>query len=211
MTTARTIHPAAQPAAAVRNPDPARHGEPAPCHACGRPLTDPLTGLLDRGTWTVRAGAAFERLAVTGEPVALVIVDLDHFKRINDSFGHPAGDAVLRAVAGLLHDRATGEALIGRYGGHADEFLVLLPGQGLPPALAVANAILRGVRELSVRTSATRGSSVTIAGRTASLGVAACAAGERPGGGLPDLLLDADVALRAAKRGGRDRVCVLPA
>ena len=62
-----------------------------------------------------------------------------------------------------------------------------------------------------MRTSATRGSSGTIAGHTASLGVAAWVAGDRPGGRLPDLLLDADVALRAAKRGGRDRVCVLPA
>ncbi|MDG4830864.1 GGDEF domain-containing protein [Solwaraspora sp. WMMD1047] len=210
MTTARTMPPAAETAAAVRHPDQARHGEPPPCHACGRPLTDPLTGLLDRGTWTARAGTAFERRAVAGEPVALVIVDLDCFKRINDTFGHPAGDAVLRAVADLLRDRVPEEALTGRYGGHADEFLVLLPGQGLPPALAVAETIRRGVRELSVRTSATRGSSVTITGRTASLGVAACLAGDRPGGRLPDLLLDADVALRTAKRGGRDRVCALP-
>nr|MDT0660436.1 GGDEF domain-containing protein [Micromonospora sp. DSM 115978] len=215
MNTAGTMSGAtwsAAPEPAQSEPDVSR-----PCGGCGRPLTDPLTGLLDRATWTVRADAALDRCRAAGQPTALTIIDLDWFKRINDTFGHPAGDAVVRAVASVLRDRVATDAVVGRYGGHADEFLILLPGTALAPARAAANAILGGIRELTVRTPAARDRTAVIAGLTASGGVAAlppddpATAGAAPGGDLSDLLLDADVALRAAKRGGRDRICVLPA
>lgn len=207
MTSTRTMSEKATSSVPIPS-EPAADDIP-PCHACGRPWTDQLTNLLDRATWTTRADLAFESCRVDRQPVTLIILDLDWFKSINDNHGHPAGDAVLRAVAALLRREVAGDAVVGRYGGHADEFLVLLPGTELGPALTVAEQIRRDIRTLAVRTRASRDTAVTITGQTASVGVAGRAADDPSGAGLADLLLDADVALRAAKRGGRDRVSVV--
>ena len=186
-------------------------GGPPSCHACGRPVTDPLTDLPDRATWTVRANRALAGCRRERRPAALLIIDLDRFKEINDTHGHPAGDAVLRAVAGLLRRSAPAGAVIGRYSGHADEFLVLVPGADLAPALSVAGRIRHGIRSLAVLARASRDTTVTITGRTASVGLAAHPGADPTCTWLQDLLLDADLALRSAKRDGRDRIGVVPA
>jgi hypothetical protein len=106
------------------------------CKSCGQLLgyrsTDKLTGLLDRWGWDASAPQAFARAVGQRRSTALLIVDLDWFKLVNDEFGHPAGDAVLRSTAAVLRNASREGDLVGRYGG--DEFLMLLspswPGRG---------------------------------------------------------------------------------
>ncbi|EST38365.1 hypothetical protein N566_07910 [Streptomycetaceae bacterium MP113-05] len=178
------------------------------CRTCRKPLVDGLTGVLGRHEWDRRATAAVADARERGLPVALILIDLDSFKSVNDTYGHLAGDAVLRAVAGVLAGVARG--IVGRYGGHAgDEFLVLLPGATGAEASEVARRTQTAVRALSVPARASRSATVTIDGQTASMGVAAETADAMASRAdvLSDLLLDADVGLRAAKRGGGDLVC----
>ena len=137
------------------------------------------------------------------------MIDLDRFKDVNDSYGHLAGDAVLRGVADVIRDCTREGDLACRYGGSAgDEFLVLLPSSQLEEALAVAERIRAGITSMSVTAKVTRELSATIEGQTASIGVATYNLGDLVELDLEDLMLDADVSLRAAKRHGRDRICV---
>ncbi|MGD9484396.1 GGDEF domain-containing protein [Streptomyces sp. TRM70308] len=176
-----------------------------PCAECGRDLVDGLTGVLDRQVWDGRALAALAAARDAGQPVALLLADLDGFKSVNDTYGHLAGDAVLRAAAAVL-SRIDG-AVVGRYGGHTgDEFLVLLPGLSLSEALAAARTALAGVRGQTVGAHTGRGATVALTGQTVSLGVAECVPHGPPQEALFGLLLDCDVALRAAKRDGGDQV-----
>jgi diguanylate cyclase (GGDEF)-like protein len=180
------------------------------CESCGQPVgawaTDKLTGLLDRWGWDDEAPHALSRARQRGESTALIIVDLDHFKQVNDSFGHLAGDAVLQHAAHVLRRATRREDLLGRYGGHGgDEFLALLPATDLAGAVAVARQIQAGLKAMET-TARTADGTVVITGRTASIGVAAYHADR--GCGLLDLLLAADAALRQAKLAGRDRVRV---
>jgi len=139
----------------------------------------------------------------------LIMIDLDRFKEVNDSYGHLAGDAVLRTVADVIRDKTRDNDLACRYGGSAgDEFLVLLPSTELDDALAVAERIRAGITSMSVTAKVTRELSATIEGQTASIGVATYSLGDLVELDLEDLMLDADVSLRAAKRHGRDRICV---
>lgn len=178
------------------------------CASCGQPVgywaTDRLTGLLDRWGWDDKAPDALGRARRRGQPAALLIIDLDYFKRINDEFGHLAGDAFLRSSAGVIR-AATGDAgLAGRYGG--DEFLGLLPGADTVTALAVAERIRDGIRGMRIRVEAADGTAAGITGRTASIGIAG---GDLVAGvDLVDLLREADDALREAKLAGGDRVRV---
>lgn len=174
------------------------------CAMCRKPLTDRLTGVLDRLEWDNRASRAAARARLDGLPLALILVDLDRFKSVNDRYGHLAGDAVLRAVAGALD--GIEDSVVGRYGGHAgDEFLILLPGATEEQALAVARQAQDEIRDMPVSARSSRSSTVTLSGQTASMGVAAASGSGAARASLADLLLDADVALRAAKRAGGDR------
>jgi diguanylate cyclase (GGDEF)-like protein len=178
------------------------------CHCCGQPLgywaTDKLTGLLDRWGWDEQAPPAVTRARQHGQSSALLIVDLDLFKNVNDTFGHLAGDAVLQHAAGALRGATRSGDVLGRYGGHGgDEFLVLLPETSLPDAIAVAHRIQAGIRTMEVSTRTAQGT-VVITGCTASIGVTAHPAGSPVE--VLDLLLAADVALFEAKAGGRDQV-----
>jgi diguanylate cyclase (GGDEF)-like protein len=149
-------------------------------------VTDPLTGLANRRLLLERTQREIDR----GRPLALLMLDLDHFKAINDELGHPKGDEALIAVARALTAATPGPGTVARYGG--EEFCVLLPDCARAEALAVAEALRHAVRALAV------GRPLTV-----SIGVAAFpddAAGE---GGL---VAAADRALLAAKRAGRDRV-----
>jgi diguanylate cyclase (GGDEF)-like protein len=181
----------------------------ARCESCGQLMSDPPTGLVERWHWDEAAGDVVSRARGRGESIALIMVDLDRFKDVNDSYGHLAGDAVLRGVADVIRDVTRDGDLACRYGGSAgDEFLLLLPATELDEALAVAEQLRAGITTMSVTAKVTRELSATIEGQTASIGVATYSLGDLVELDLEDLMLDADVSLRAAKRHGRDRICV---
>ena len=153
---------------------------------------DPLTGLRNRRRFVDDLAGRLRTAAATGEPLSLVLLDVDHFKVINDTHGHAVGDDVLIGVAQALREHARAEDVV-RYGG--EEFVVLLPRLG-PAAAAVRAEVLRA----ACAAVAVEDVRVTI-----SAGVASCP----DHGDSPDeLLLAADRALYAAKEGGRDRVSV---
>ncbi|GDY29289.1 GGDEF domain-containing protein [Gandjariella thermophila] len=152
-------------------------------------LRDPLTGLPNR-----RALADALRTATVEPewtPLALALVDLDHFKPVNDRGSHAVGDAVLRAVAQALRDSVRGDDTVARYGG--DEFVVVLPRTALPAAEAVLTRIVRAVATLPAAQAY---------GVTASVGVTVL----RPGEPADAALGRADAAMYAAKRDGGNRV-----
>jgi diguanylate cyclase (GGDEF)-like protein len=160
---------------------------------------DPKTGLLHAAAWQREADAQIRSAHRTGAPAALLLVDIDRFKQVNDVYGHLAGDEVLVAVAATLWQQLGDRDVPGRYGG--EEFVVLLPGAGTAQACALAERVRTHVGAQTVHTDAGR-LSVTV-----SVGVAALPG---HGDGLFELLASADLALYRAKRLGRDRVCLPP-
>jgi diguanylate cyclase (GGDEF)-like protein/PAS domain S-box-containing protein len=162
---------------------------------------DGLTGLANRRTFDEALESEWARSVRSGLALALVFVDIDHFKRFNDTFGHQAGDECLRAVALTLQELASRAGdLVARYGG--EEFVVLLPSTSLEQARTVAERLRAGVEALRIpHGSSDAGDFISI-----SLGVA----GLKPT--LDDiadeLLRRADLALYAAKAAGRDQVSV---
>ncbi|PZO03213.1 MAG: hypothetical protein DCF30_03590 [Hyphomicrobiales bacterium] len=155
--------------------------------------TDPLTALLNRRSFTEKAYAAIHDCEEGGTALSLIVVDLDHFKAVNDSYGHPAGDAIIRAFADLLLGVVrTDRDLVGRFGG--EEFAVLLPGAELDSAMRIALRIqdLLATRHLPV--SETLSLKVS-----ASLGLATRFRAET----LSALVERADKALYRAKNDGR--------
>lgn len=160
--------------------------------------TDALTGLFNRRHFFGLAQAEFERYRrhPAANPIAAIMVDLDHFKAVNDSRGHLVGDLVLQEVARCLRDEIRLSDLLCRYGG--EEFAVLLPQTRLDAAIALAQRLRERIAAGRV---ATEGGDVTI---TASFGVAALESGHVST--LESLLDCADRMLYAAKRAGRNRV-----
>ncbi len=155
---------------------------------------DDLTQLLNRRAILQHLRSRFEAYRTTHVPVSVLMIDLDHFKTINDVAGHLAGDDVLAQVGMRLRAVVRAADLVGRYGG--EEFLVVLAGTGLAGAEVAGHKILEAIRGLSFVFA---GQEMTI---TASIG-AACATPDDVG---PDTLVArADQALYAAKRAGRDR------
>ncbi|WP_434439205.1 GGDEF domain-containing protein [Lentzea sp. E54] len=161
-----------------------------------------MTGLLGRWGWDDQAPAAHRRAQRRWEYVSLLMVDLDRFKRINDEYGHPAGDTVLTDVAAVLAAHTRPTDLVCRYGG--DEFLVLLPRTTGGEAARIAERILRGISALQTEITTNDGYHLTLNGQTASIGVASHV--PSADGTLIDLLRDTDAALQRAKRNGRARV-----
>ncbi len=158
---------------------------------------DVKTRLLNARAWTEIAGRLAARAQVQGEPLAVLLVDLDRFKSVNDRHGHLAGDCVLQAAADVLRQTLRPMSVAARFGG--EEFVVLLPGTP-PQAAAVAAERLRAALEgLPIRLAG--GDVVRI---TASIGVSAPLAED----GLAGLLASADGAMYRAKDAGRNRVCV---
>ena len=153
--------------------------------------TDPVTGAASRRHLDRALGEACSWL--TGS-VFLLLVDLDHFKSLNDDFGHPAGDECLRAVVGVMRAQLRDTDLVARFGG--EEFAIVLRNSSETEAVAAAERIRLAVARHSV---AIAGVSLTM---TISVGVAAVV----PGGDVTGLLARADTALYAAKRGGRNQV-----
>jgi diguanylate cyclase (GGDEF)-like protein len=153
--------------------------------------TDDLTGLFNRRHFHERLGAELARVRRSGEPAALLLLDVDDFKAVNDRYGHPVGDTVLRAFAGLLRDVVRGADVVCRTGG--EEFAVILPGADAEEAVAAAHRVVGAVRDGHIGPEGTL---------TASVGLAV-APGE--GDTVAALFRAADDRLLAAKAGGKDR------
>ncbi len=168
---------------------------------------DHLTGVLRRGAFLERASANLADLAASGRPASVLMIDIDHFKRINDRYGHGGGDRVLAAVASELTSGLRGDAVLGRMGG--EEFAVLLPGLGTAEARDVAERLRRRVAALSLPGEATAQEAAPLSGLSASFGLSGCAAAQALP--LEVLLARADAALYAAKAAGRNRVEVAEA
>ncbi|WP_231974129.1 GGDEF domain-containing protein [Pseudonocardia sp. HH130630-07] len=162
--------------------------------------SDAKTGLLDAAAWRLRSQRLLQRDRRGGRATGVLVLDLDHFKKVNDRYGHLAGDDVLLAVAGVLRAELRDHDVAGRFGG--EEFVVTLGGldQRGPDrqATEVAERIRRGVGDLRVTTAAG-----PVAGLSVSVGVATS---PRHGRDVRELLAVADTALYAAKRGGRNQV-----
>jgi diguanylate cyclase (GGDEF)-like protein len=164
--------------------------------------TDPKTGLLNAPAWHTQAELQLLRAQQQpGSTLGLLMLDLDLFKQVNDTHGHLAGDAVLRAVAQLLDDTVRRGDQVGRFGG--EEFAVLLPQiTGSAEARAVAERIRIRIAGLSVSV----GPDQSVTGLSVSIGVAVYPSVSEDS--LDGLLAAADAALYSAKRAGRDRVAV---
>ncbi len=157
-------------------------------------LIDPLTGLPNRAAWSERLDHEVNAWQQHGNNLSLAMLDLDHFKRINDGYGHLAGDKVLKIIASVLRKRLRPSDFIARFGG--EEFVLLMPDSSLADALAVGNALRAAVEACPFHF---KGEPVTI---TVSMGVAQFQTGERS-----DLVLKrADAALYRAKAAGRNQV-----
>lgn len=166
--------------------------------ANARSETDMLSGLLNRGGFEVRAAAALHEAGRLGMPASLVISDLDHFKLVNDNFGHAAGDKVIVSFANFMRSATASNHVAGRVGG--EEFAILLPGTNLVAARLFAEGARSAFAALSVE-GLPPGKRLT-----ASFGVAEWGKGETVG----DLMVRADQALYIAKNSGRDCVKIAP-
>ena len=162
-----------------------------------RAQTDPLTGVLNRRSLIERLDAACLRARARGLPIALLFIDLDHFKQINDSFGHQAGDACLRAIIDPIHAELRQSDVIGRYGG--EEFVVILSSADAVAAGPIAQRILERVAGVSVDGF---GEPIRL---TCSIGVATS---DTLGVWGEHLIAQADAAVYVAKRLGRNQVQV---
>jgi len=160
--------------------------------------TDPLTGVFNRRTFIELADQELARSRRAGTPLSLMMLDLDHFKRVNDTFGHLTGDEVLVAFTRLIKDCVRRGDLLVRYGG--EEFCVLLPGTTLAAAAALAERIRAACASQSLTAHSFKVS--------VSIGLTAYAGDSNTT--LGDLLARADEALYLAKEEGRDRVIALP-
>jgi diguanylate cyclase (GGDEF)-like protein len=163
-----------------------------------RALTDALTGLFNIRWWRDMGPRVMAQSLRTGTGVGILLMDLDHFKQVNDSAGHAAGDSVLRAVARALRRVVRDSDYAVRYGG--EEFLVVLTNSTVEGATRVAQALQAAMAELRAPTSA-------IERVTASIGVAVF---PDHGDELDDVVAAADLAMYQAKRDGRDRIAVAP-
>jgi two-component system, cell cycle response regulator len=162
-------------------------------------LTDALTGVNNRRYLGDELPSEATRARRFGRPLSIVMCDIDHFKRVNDSYGHPAGDAVLRAFAALLVDKIRIDVdWVARFGG--EEFVVVLPETDLAGALQVAERLRAATAALEVRHEAER---LRV---TSSFGVASVGAEWPEGAAAEQLLAQADQCLYLSKKLGRDRV-----
>ncbi|WP_242390594.1 GGDEF domain-containing protein [Pararhodospirillum photometricum] len=158
---------------------------------------DPLTDLLNSRTYYALGERLLRASQRGGRPCCVLFIDLDHFKRINDQYGHEAGDDVLKTVAGTLRRSVRASDLVGRIGG--EEFSLLLPDTALAGALDLGESLRRDIEALRIPTGS------LVLGVTASIGVAESTSGQS----LAEIQRHADEAMYVAKREGRNRVTTL--
>lgn len=161
--------------------------------------TDPLTHLLNRRALTIRLAAELERVRRYNAPLTMLLIDLDHFKLVNDTFGHLVGDEVLRGIGTLLQRSVRTVDMVARYGG--EEFVIVLPETGETGAVAFAERIRQ--RAEAHNFEAARSAAVRV---TVSIGVSCFPSPKVEG--VEDLFARADAALYRAKERGRNQVCV---
>ena len=165
-------------------------------------LADGLTGLVNRRGFDMALAACLAVPDLDEQGPSLLIVDIDHFKRVNDSYGHLFGDKVIRAVAQILKDNVKGKDTAARYGG--EEFVILLPDTPVVGARALAEKIRATVEKCRIKRS---DNNEIVANIAVSVGVACCRKGES---GI-DFVARADAALYQSKNSGRNRVTVAAA
>jgi len=161
-------------------------------------LRDPLTAIPNRRAFDKTLEEAMEHAARTHEPLCVAMADLDHFKALNDTFGHPAGDVVLQNFARLIASNANEPKLVARYGG--EEFAIIFPGSDL---MAAYNRLVNIKHTLSKTAHEAERSVGPLPTVTASFGVAKY----QPGMSARELIQKADASLYDAKAKGRNRVC----
>lgn len=159
---------------------------------------DPLTGLYNRRVFLEQFTRALEGARRGGDPVALVLLDLDRFKSINDTWGHPVGDRVLRDVAGLLERQRRASDVCGRFGG--EEFALLLHGCTPQQAVVGAERVRAALEAIRIGTTP----EVEVTASFGVCGVPSCAGSVT----VNEVIRRADDALYEAKTGGRNRVCL---
>lgn len=160
--------------------------------------SDPLTDLPNRRTFDEQFFLAVERSRRSGEPLSIMMIDLDHFKRINDELGHQVGDDALRQIGRLLLGRRRVTDLVGRYGG--EEFVWVLPGATRESAVEIAEWLRRAIEAMTVSAA---GAPRQL---TASVGLTTFDPADHGRIGTASVLEVADKALLEAKTGGRNRV-----
>ena len=162
-------------------------------------LRDPLTRMLNRRALERVLEHCTKAAGQQGRPLALLLVDVDHFKRVNDTYGHISGDKVLRHISRVLASNVRNDTYLGRFGG--EEFVVVCPGAGMEDAQILAERLNLAVRSSSVQI---QGQALRV---TASIG--GYAGVVEPGTAWEDVLEVADAAMYRAKAAGRDRVVML--
>ncbi len=161
-------------------------------------MVDPLTGIQNRRAFDTSFAEAREHAKASNEALCLLLVDIDHFKKVNDTYGHVVGDAVLKQVANAINDVVRGGDVLARYGG--EEFVLLLPNTPMDGAERVADNICNQVRNQKMD----NGHVGKDVGRvTVSVGVALFSSNET----TEQFVVRADTALYRAKESGRNRVC----
>ncbi|WEK06133.1 MAG: GGDEF domain-containing protein [Candidatus Devosia phytovorans] len=160
-------------------------------------MLDPLTKIANRKCFDEGMDSAVTHAATTDEPLCLMIIDIDHFKSFNDSYGHQTGDQVLRLVAMTLKSNIKGKDLAARYGG--EEFVAILPSTDLEGAIIVAENIRKAIQAKELLKRSTNEKLGRI---TASFGIAAYRAGDTSA----SMIERADLCLYAAKHAGRNKV-----
>jgi diguanylate cyclase len=164
-----------------------------------RAKTDALTGLPNRSAFEDFFCRAQMAASENGRPLSMLLIDVDHFKRFNDDFGHGVGDQVLRLIAKVLRERVRDQDLPARYGG--EELIAVFPASDLQACAAVGEHIRRSISECKITR---RSTGEVLPGVTVSIGVAQL----RPGESMADLIERCDRALYKAKDAGRNRVFI---
>ena len=162
---------------------------------------DPLTGLANRRSFELALGREIDRVARSGEPALLLVLDIDHFKRVNDTHGHGAGDLVIKAVAGALLECVRPMDLVARTGG--EEFAIILPNCATAFGETVAERVRRRVAQMPITVEPQNALQVTVS-------VGGAFAPQWVRSTAPLWIERADQQLYRAKRHGRNIVCLEP-
>ncbi|MEW6585808.1 MAG: diguanylate cyclase, partial [Nitrospirota bacterium] len=160
-------------------------------------VTDGLTGLFNHRHFQEKLSDEFNRLGRFTDPLSLLLIDIDHFKKVNDTYGHPVGDAVLKKVAAIIGKTIRNIDIAARYGG--EEFALILPGTGSPGAMNMAERLRKTIMDTNVKAEQ-ESFSVTV-----SIGISTSAQGGTEAKNKEELIERADKALYEAKRTGRNR------